>query len=93
MPNLTLSKSVNLLSSPIVNEGIKMNTLFSTGPATNCYWSMDLGSSMHVKAVIIIGDWDTAATTLINWVLTVGDVPNPVSNKSFLPVSGNVGGL
>jgi hypothetical protein len=44
------------VSSSTVNIGLIANTLFSTGPAVNCYWKMDLGKSMHVKAVLVIGD-------------------------------------
>ena len=44
MPNLTLTNSVHLVSSPVINVGLSANTLFITGPAVNCYWKMDLGS-------------------------------------------------
>ena len=56
MPNGTLNNSVHLVSSPLADRGFMENTLFSTGPAVNCFWKMDLGSSMHVKSVLIVGD-------------------------------------
>jgi hypothetical protein len=86
MLNPTLSNSVHLVSSPIKNVGIKANTLFETGPAMNCFWKMDLGSSKHVKAVLIIGDvLDalTSITTLGDWKLTVGDNADPLLNPTF----------
>ena len=59
--------------------GIKTDDLFSTGPATNCYWMMNLGSSKHVKVVLIIGDYVTKANTQ-DWKLTVGNNPDPLLN-------------
>jgi hypothetical protein len=62
------------------------NTLFVTGPAMNCFWKMDLRSSKHVKAVLIIGDVldaETSETTLGNWKLTVGDNSDPLQNLTF----------
>jgi hypothetical protein len=47
---------------------------------------MDLGSSKHVKAVLIIGDvLDalTSITTLGDWKLTVGDNADPLLNPTF----------
>ena len=41
---------------------------------------------MHVKAVLIIGDWATSSTTLKDWVLTVGNNSNPLSNQTILSV-------
>jgi hypothetical protein len=55
MPNGTLKNSVYLLSSPINNKGLFADTVFSTGPAVNCYWMMQLSKSMHVKAVLVFG--------------------------------------
>jgi hypothetical protein len=63
VPNLTLNNSVHILSNPTEGFGLKSNTLFSTGPAVNCFWKMDLKTSLHVKAVLVIGDWETCATT------------------------------
>jgi hypothetical protein len=62
------------------------NTLFETGPAMNCFWKMDLRSSKHVKAVLIIGDVldaYTSNTTLRDWKLTVGDNSDPLRNPTF----------
>jgi hypoxanthine-guanine phosphoribosyltransferase len=62
------------------------NTLFETGPAMNCFWKMDLGSSKHVKAVLIIGDVldsGTSQTTLGDWKLTVGNNSDPLQNLTF----------
>ena len=71
MPNLTLNNSVHLVSSTTgPNIGLMANTLFSTGPAVNCFWKMDLGFSMHVKAVLVVGD---VADIYANWKLTIGD--------------------
>ena len=53
---LNLYNFVYLVSSPTVSFGLMENTLFSTGPAVNCYWKMDLGTSMHVKAVLVVGE-------------------------------------
>jgi hypothetical protein len=47
---------------------------------------MDLRSSKHVKAVLIIGDVldaDTSETTLGNWKLTVGNNSDPLQNLTF----------
>ena len=50
MPNASLVNSVHI-NEPLPTcipggvGGIKDDDLFSTGPATNCYWMMDLGSS------------------------------------------------
>ena len=83
---LNLYNSVHLVSSPTVNIGLKANTLFSTGPAVNCYWKMDLGTSMHVKAVLIVGqvlDTNAGISTLANWKLTVGESSVPTLNPIF----------
>jgi endonuclease/exonuclease/phosphatase family metal-dependent hydrolase len=48
---------------------------------------MNLGSSMHVKVVLIIGDFNTKANTQ-DWKLTVGDDPNPLLNPQIFPLSG-----
>jgi hypothetical protein len=84
--NPTLGNSVHLVSSPIQNVGIMANTLFETGPAMNCFWKMDLGSSKHVKSVLIIGDVldsGTSQTTLGDWKLTVGNNSDPLQNLTF----------
>jgi hypoxanthine-guanine phosphoribosyltransferase len=47
---------------------------------------MDLGSSKHVKAVLIIGDVldsGTSQTTLGDWKLTVGNNSDPLQNLTF----------
>jgi hypothetical protein len=67
--------------------GIKDDDLFSTGSAVNCWWMMNLGSSMHVKVVLIIGDYLTKANTQ-DWILTVGYNPNPLLNPQVFPSSG-----
>jgi hypothetical protein len=48
---------------------------------------MDLGSLMHVKVVLIIGDYSTKANTQ-DWKLTVGNNPNPLLNPQIFPSSG-----
>ena len=63
------------------------NTLFQTGPAVNCFWKMDLGSSMHIKAVLVIGqvsDTSAGSSTLANWVLTIGNNSDPILNPTFM---------
>jgi hypothetical protein len=91
MPNASLQNSVrfNLQNSLI---GIKTDDLFSTGPKANCYWMMDLGSSMHIKVVLIIGDYNNEPVTnghffyfadkpnTNDWYLTVGENSNPLQN-------------
>jgi hypothetical protein len=47
---------------------------------------MNLGSSMHVKVALIIGDYLTKANTK-DWKLTVGTNPNPLLNLQVFPVS------
>ena len=82
MPNVSLVNSVHIneaLPTSVTVGGIKTDTLFSTGPATNCFWMMDLGSSKHVKVVLIIGDYVTKANTQ-DWKLTVGNNPDPLLN-------------
>jgi hypothetical protein len=86
MPNESLINSVNLVSLSAANTGLMNNTLFKTGPNVDCYWKMDLGTSMHVKAVLVIGDvLDTGAyySTLTTWKLTVGDNSDPTLNPVF----------
>jgi hypothetical protein len=67
MPNLTLNNSVRILSNPTTLDsalkGLNSNTIFSTGPAVNCFWKMDLKKIQHVKAVLVIGDFLTYGTT------------------------------
>ena len=48
---------------------------------------MDLGSSKHVKVVLIIGDYVTQANTQ-DWKLTVGNNPDPLLNPQIFPLSG-----
>jgi hypothetical protein len=86
MPNGSLINSVhieeNLPTGPdhlTSVGGIKTDDFFSTAPAVNCWWMMNLRSSMHVKVVLIIGDYSTKANTQ-DWKLTVGDNPNPLLN-------------
>jgi hypothetical protein len=64
--------------------GLKTDTLFTTGPAANCWWMMNLGSSMHVKVVLIIGNYATMSNTK-DWILTVGNYPNPLQNPQVFP--------
>jgi hypothetical protein len=42
---------------------------------------------MHVKAVLVIGDWDTFGTTCKDWILTVGDNYNPLLNPTIFSSS------
>ena len=43
---------------------------------------------MHIKAVVVIGDYETQANT-INWYVTVGTNDDPFTNTKFPPtVSG-----
>ena len=80
MPNGTLNNAVHLVSSSTINIGLMANTIFSTGPAVGCYWKMDLGTSMHVKAVLVIGDVidiNYGSSNLKNWKLTVGNNSDP----------------
>ena len=65
MPNASLYNSVHI-TVPLPTAslgGLSTDTLFSTGPAVNCFWKMQLGESMHVKAVLIIGNYATQANT------------------------------
>jgi hypothetical protein len=41
---------------------------------------------MHVKVVVIIGDW-LAKINTSDWVLKVGDNPNPLMNPTILSSS------
>ena len=82
MPNPSLPNSVRI--NPTI---IKDDDLFSTGPKENCYWMMDLGSSMHVKVVLIIGDYNDEVGEYVverpntkDWYLTVGENSNPLQN-------------
>lgn len=83
MINPSLPNSVRI--NPTI---IKDDDLFSTGPKENCYWMMDLGSSMHVKVVLIIGDYndeageygDVERPNTKDWYLTVGENSNPLQN-------------
>ena len=82
MPNASLVDSVNINIVGMVTYdfgGIKNDRLFSTGPKADCFWKMDLGSSMHVKVVLIMGDYTTKANTA-DWKLTVGNDSNPLLN-------------
>jgi hypothetical protein len=56
--NTTKGNSLVLLSSPINGEGINKNSLFTTGPAINCYWMMKLKEKMHVKSLLVIGKFE-----------------------------------
>jgi hypothetical protein len=42
---------------------------------------------MHVKIVLIIGDYKNKANTR-DWILTVGDNPDPLLNPQVYPISG-----
>ena len=89
MPNTSLINSVHVnIVGTITNTfgGIKDDSLFSTGPAVNCFWMMNLGSSMHVKAVLLMGDYNNKANTA-NWSLTVGDNSNPILNAVIISSS------
>jgi hypothetical protein len=70
-----------------LSGGIRTDDLFWTGPAMNCWWMMNLGSSMHVKVVLIIGDYVNKVNTQ-DWKLTVGNDLNPLLNPQVFPVSG-----
>ena len=85
MPNDSLVDSVHI-SLPAPGGPIKLNTLFSTGPAVNCYWKMQLGQTMHVKAVLMIGNYVTKANTQ-NWYITVGNNSNPILNPTIFSSS------
>ena len=87
MPNTSLANAVHLMSSPESNIGITSNSLFTTGPAVNSYWMMQLSATMHVKSVLVIGDWNTLGTTLKDWKVTVGDNPDPLLNPEILTSS------
>lgn len=52
---------------------------------------MQLGAKMHVKSVLVIGDWKTSNDTLKNWQVTVGDNPDPVSNQIILDTNSSGG--
>ena len=41
---------------------------------------------MHVKAVIILGDYGTKANTQ-DWILTVGDISDPMQNPTIFSSS------
>ena len=47
MPNYTLINSVHLTTLRSTDKnygGLSTNSLFSTGPAVNCFWKMNIGS-------------------------------------------------
>ena len=59
MPNASLTNSVNVNiagAATSTNGAMRHDTLFSTGPAVNSWWMMDLGSKIHVKVVLVYGD-------------------------------------
>ena len=79
MPNLTLANSLFILSSPVNGEGMRIDNLFITGPAINCYWLMNLKKNMHVKALLVIGDFPNGGNSrLSDWKVTVGNNPYPL---------------
>ena len=47
---------------------------------------MNLGRSLHVKSVLLIGDVNNKANTA-DWKLTLGDDPDPNSNAEILSSS------
>ena len=44
-------------------RGIRTDDLFTTAPAMNCFWLMNLGLSKHVKFVLINGDFNIKVNT------------------------------
>ena len=59
MPNTSLIDSVHVNiagAASSTNGAMRHDTLFSTGPAVNSWWMMDLGSKIHVKVVLVYGD-------------------------------------
>jgi len=89
MPNASLENSVRINEVLPSNDvgGIKTDDFFLTGPHINCWWMMNLGSKMHVKVVLVIGDVETKANTQ-DWKLTVGDHSDPLMNPQVFPSTG-----
>ena len=59
MPNTSLIYSVHVNIAGLAsstNGAMRHDTLFSTGPAVNSWWMMNLGSKIHVKVVLVYGD-------------------------------------
>ena len=77
MPNLTIINStrINILSSS-VNQTIIDDDKFTSSSGTDSYWMMNLKTSQHVKVVLVFGELNVSG----DWVLTVGDNPNPLTN-------------
>ena len=48
---------------------------------------MDLGSITHVKAVLIVGNYNNKAQTY-DWILKVGNYLDPISNTQIYPLLG-----
>jgi hypothetical protein len=75
MPNLTIINSTRInLSEP--NQTILDDDKFTSSSGTDSYWMMNLKTSQHVKVVLVFGELNVSG----DWVLTVGDNPNPLNN-------------
>ena len=85
MPSSTLINStrINIATSggTIINDDV-----FTSSSGTNNYWFMNLGARKHVKVVIAFGKNSISG----DWVLRVGDDPNPLNNpiSYTLPAGG-----
>ena len=85
MPNLTLidSTRINIVTSgnTILNDDV-----FTSSSETNSYWLMNLSTRKHVKVVLAFGQKSISG----DWVLRVGDDPNPLNNPILYTLPAGV---
>ena len=75
MPNQTIINSTRINISS-ANQTIIDDDKFTSSSGTDSYWMMNLKTSQHVKVVLVFGEFNVTG----DWVLTVGDNPNPLNN-------------
>ena len=92
MPNLTLidSTRINIVTSgnTIQNDAhtILNDDVFTSSSETNSYWLMNLSTRKHVKVVLAFGQKSISG----DWVLRVGDDPNPLNNPILYTLPAGV---
>ena len=75
MPNSTLINSTRIKISS-ASQTIINDDKFTSTSGSNSYCMMNLKTSLHVKVVLVFGELYVSG----DWVLTVGDNPNPLNN-------------
>ena len=93
MPNLTLidSTRINIATSgnTILNDAhtiLNDDVFTSSSETTNSYWLMNLSTRKHVKVVLAFGQKSISG----DWVLRVGDDPNPLNNPILYTLPAGV---